>query len=225
MIFTSNLIVTGTITNIPVYANTLNAPSMSNVSFQSGINVKGSVFSTERIDCGATVYGNFKLNSNQNFQANGPEIYTRSNWFAYDYTSADMSAMSNMVTDMSAVYTIINYSTGVIKIPMSGLYNLQIQGRFQNDSSAQNVKNGVYFYFRNYAHCNARISAVMTPNDIVSSSYLGYMLKGDYIQPTFYSNDSNAVLVGNGETYVGFTVLSTVTPTHSNYIRIPYSSN
>lgn len=224
MIFTSNLVITGTVKDMPVYTNTLAAASMSNISIEGGITVHGSVFSTGRIDYGDTMYGFFRLSSNQSF-SNASEIYTQSNWFVYDYTSADMVSMSNVVSDMNELYTLINYQTGVIRIPISGLYHIHIQGKFDNDPNAENVKNGVYFYFKNYTHCNCRLAANISSGDLLSTSHIAYMLRGDLIQPTFFSNDSNAILEGNGETYAGFTILSTITPTHSNYVRVPYSSN
>jgi hypothetical protein len=48
-----------------------------------------------------------------------------------------------------------------------------------------------------------------------------FLLAGDTFQPIFYSSDADSTLCSeNGETYVGFTVIATVTPTHSNYVRV-----
>jgi hypothetical protein len=114
---------------------------------------------------------------------------------------------------------VFDENTGVIRAPISGFYNLSMQGSFSNDGNNTNVQNGVYYYFPNRSHSNARIAATITKANIVSTSHTLFLLSNDQLLPTFYTNDSNAVLLNNGETYAGFTLLMGAKPEHSNYYR------
>ena len=94
-----------------------------------------------------------------------------------------------------------------------------MQGNFSN--SIPNAVNGVYYKFLNESHSNTRSAAVISHGDIVSTSTTKFLLAGDTFLPIFYSSDSNSTLLANnGESYIGFSVMATVTPTHSNYVRV-----
>lgn len=220
MIYASNFILTGSFSNIPVYTNNLTAPEFSNISLQGDVNVNGSVFTNGRMDVGKTIYATFRLNSNLSFD-NTNEIHGLSNRYNFDFTSSDMSGMSNMQLAVPP-FMIYNSNNGRVTVPISGLYALEMQGVFQNDPAHSNVQNGVYYKFLNHSYSNARMAASITNGSLVSTSHMAFLLAGDVFCPTFFSNDSNAQLVStNGETYVTFSVAATVTPTHSNYVRVP----
>lgn len=115
--------------------------------------------------------------------------------------------------------SIFNNTTGVITVPTSGFYSLYMQGSFSN--TQLDAQNGVFFRFLNHSHSNTRVAPVIARSPLVSTSAMKFLLAGDTFVPVFYSSDSNASLLGTeGETLVGFTVLTTVTPTHSNYYRV-----
>lgn len=201
--------------NVPVYANELSSTGYSNLSVGSDLHVTGSIYGSGRMDVGATIYATFRPLSNIPF--NNSTSLSGGN-FIFDWTSADMTAMSNMTLTIPRS-NIFNPVTGVITVPVSGLYNLEMQGAFSNNDNATNVKNGVYYRFLNQSYSNARRATTMSSADIASTNTSAFLLAGDTLLPTFCSSDSNAVLLANGETYVGFSVLATVTPTHSNYFR------
>jgi hypothetical protein len=215
-IITNNFYVSGTMCNIPINASTLTAPGFSNCRIESDMQVKGNIFSSSRLDTGATMFSTFRPISNMSFSNGVSELYGGS--FQYDWTAADMSAMTMPLA--VARSNILNTSSGVITVPVSGFYNLEMQGSFSNDANATNALNGVFYRFLNQSYSNARRAAVVTRGPVVSTSTSQYLLAGDRIQPSFYSSDSNARLLANGETYVGFSVMCTVTPTHSNYFRV-----
>ena len=215
-IYATSIYVTGTMCNVPVYANELSSTGFSNLNVGSDMYVNGTIHGTGRMDVGATLYAAFRPMSNMVFTGGSSQL-TGGN-FIYDWTSADMTAMSNMTLSVPRS-NIFNPSTGVITVPVSGLYNLEMQGSFSNSGNLPAPQNGVYYRFLNHSYSNARRAASMTTGNIVSTSTSAFLLAGDTILPTFYSDDSNAVLLANGETYVSFSVMATVTPTHSNYFR------
>lgn len=221
-IITSNFIVNGTISNFPaLYTNNMTAPGLSNITINSDLSIKGDVFTNGRMDMGNTIFAKFRLNSNIPFQ-NTNEVAAKSNHISMDMTSSDMSAMnSNNIPMVIPSYQVYNGSTGVITVPTSGFYSLEMQGSFSNDINVSNPMNGVYFKFLNHSYSNARTVANIQNGSLVSTNTTCFLLAGDQFKPCFYSSDSNAtVLSVNGESYVGFTVLATVTPTHSNYVRV-----
>ena len=208
-VYANNIYVSGTMCNVPVYANQLASTGYSNLTVGSDIHVNGSVYGTGRMDLGATIYATFRPLANIPFAGN--TVIGGGN-FIYDWTSADMSGMSNMTMSIPRS-NIFNTVTGVITVPVSGLYNLEMQGSFSNSGASSNPDNGVYYQFINHSYSNTRRAASITKGTIASTSTTAFLLAGDTIRPTFYSSDSNAVLVASGESYVNFSVLATVTPT------------
>lgn len=222
MIITSNFIVTGSISNFPaLYTNNMIAPDMSNITIHSDINVTGVVKTPTRMDVGSTIFATFRAPSNINFSGSN-EIVGLSNQLIMDQTGSDMSAMSaSNIPMVIAPFQVYNATTGVITVPISGFYSLSMQGSFSNSTSSPPPINGVYYRFLNHSHSNARVAPVLSSSSLVSTSAMKFLLAGDTLLPTFYSSDPNATLVGTaGETFVGFTVLATVAPTHSNYYRV-----
>jgi hypothetical protein len=202
--------------NIPVNANSLTNPGFSNLRIGTDIVITGAVKTRGYVDTGATMYATFRPASMLSFAPEQPQVHGGS--FQYDWTGADMSAMDGMPLAV-ARSNIINVGTGVVTVPVSGLYNLFMQGSFSN-SGVANPVNGVYYYFQNQAFAGSRRAAVFSSGPLVSTNTTQYLLAGERIQPMFYSSDSGAKLLANGESYLGFNVLTTVTPTHSNYFRV-----
>lgn len=219
-IFATNFTVTGTISDFPaLYTNNMTAPSLSNITVHSDLDIVGNVFTNGRMDVGNTIFATFRLNSNVAFSGSN-EIIAKSNQLTMDMTSTDMSGMSNVPMAV-APYQVYNQSTGVVTVPTSGFYTLSMQGSFSNVASGSDSHtNGVYYRFLNQSFSNARCHANLSPGPLVSTSITRFLLAGDRFVPVFYSKDSNSTLLGvDGETYVNFSVLATVTPTHSNYYR------
>jgi len=219
-IITSNFIVNGTISNFPaLYANNITASDFSNIKIHGGVDVYGDVYAKGRLDFSDTIFVTLLLSSNVQFSGSH-ELVVKNNQFNVDITQTDLSASSNvpMVIPPPLAY---NHTTGIITIPASGLYNFSVQGSFSNDVNATNVHNGVYWRFLNHSHSNARIAPNMTAGDLISTSTARYLLAGDLVQAVFYSSDSNATLIGNtGETLLSFSLVATITPSHSNYFRV-----
>lgn len=210
--------VTGQLANMTLFTNSLDANGYSNISVSDNLHIGGSVFVDKRMDVGSTIFATFRLSCNVAFTQN--ELHLTSNEMAIDWTSTDMSGMSsiNMSIPRSNIY---NPVTGEITVPVSGLYHLEMQGLFENGSGMSNVQNGVYYYFKNHPYPTARVAAKMTNANIISTSHSAFLLAGDRFVPTFYTSDTSSTLLPtNGETYVNFLLAATVTPTHSNYVRI-----
>lgn len=219
-IFTSNFTVLGTISNFPaLYTNNMTAPSLSNITVNSDLDIVGNVFTNGRMDVGKTIFATFRLGSNIAFNG-ANEIIAKSNQITMDMTATDMSGMSN-IPMVVAPFQVYNQSTGVVTVPTSGFYTLSMQGSFSNVANGADARtNGVYYRFLNHSFSNARCHATLTPGPLVSTSITRFLLAGDQFVPVFYSKDSNCTLLGvDGETYVSFSVLATVTPSHSNYYR------
>lgn len=215
-IYTTNLYTNNIIgSSNALYANILNTSNgFSNLSVNSDLHVDGSVFTNKRMDVGYTVFMEFRPLANIPFTSN--TLVITSNLMIPDFTSSDMSAMSNLPMSQSNVY---NASNGVINVPISGFYALEMQGSFSN--SVPGSTNGVYYKFLKTSASNARMAANFATHDLVSTSTTTFLLQGDQILPTFYSSDSNTFLISSAkESYVGFTLLATVTPLHSNYVRV-----
>jgi hypothetical protein len=175
--------------------------------------VQGNIYGSGRMDLGATIFGCFRLTSNLAF-GEASEIHGGSNLLQFDMQSTDISAAT-----LAPPYQVYDPDTGIITVPWSGFYTLQMQGVFSNEGAS--FKNGVYYRLLNHSHSNARLGASISSDTIQSTHYSTYLLAGDLLQPTFYSDDTGATLqASNGETYVSFNVVSTVTPTHSNYYRV-----
>lgn len=212
--------VANSVNNANLYTNAMSACNMSNIAVESDLRVGGDIFTSGRMDVGTTIFATFRLTSNLSFT--NPEVHALSNTFLLDWTNTNMHGMENMTMAVSPPQ-IYNQSTGQITVPVDGLYALSMQGKFQNDPNAVNPQNGVYYYFQRHTYPTSRMAAHVTQGDnIVSTSYTSFLLGGDVFLPTFYSSDSNATLLAaNGETYVAFSLLATMTPSLSNFIRLP----
>lgn len=218
-IYTSNLIINGTISNFPaLYTNNITAGSFSNISVNSDLNVIGSVYSTKHMDVGDTFFATFRFSSNLVLPPGGGEASATSSNIGMDRTASDMTPMSNIPMSI-APHQVFNSATGVVTVPTSGLYNLSMQGSFSN--SVVGALNGVYFKFLNHSFSNSRVGAVIAPGPLLHTSVTRFLLSNDRFQPCFYTSDNNASVVANGgESFVTFTLISTTTPTHSNYFRV-----
>ena len=219
-IYTSNLIINGTISNLPaLYTNNITSGSFSNININSDLNVQGSLFCREHLDVGDTAFALFRLSSNLPIPSGGGEAVAKSNHIiTMDTTASDMTAMNNMPMSIPP-YQVFNGQTGSVTIPTSGLYNLSMQGSFSNTTPS--ALNGVYFKFLNHSFSNARFGASISPGPLIHTSITRFLLSNDRYQPVFYSSDPSAsVQASSGESYVSFSLLSTVTPTHSNYFRV-----
>lgn len=222
-IYATTFIISGSNNNIPeVYTNSLTPEGAnSNININSDVIISGNMLTTKKMGVSKTIFATFRPSSNIAFSGSN-ELHALSNvtnLFQLDMTSTDMFGMSDM--GLAIPYAdIFDESNGIIRAPITGFYNIAMQGSFSNDPSKSNVLNGVYYYFPNRSHSNARIAASITPANIASTNKTLFLLSNDQLLPTFYTNDSNAVLLSNGETYVGFTILMGASPEHSNYFRV-----
>jgi hypothetical protein len=213
-IYASTVNVAGTISGLPIYANNLAADSMSNIDIQDDVHVNGDIYTAGRLDTKSTMYATFRLTSNVSFTTS--ELHPSSELILrYDETAGDLSTISKLPLVLPNPNDFNDFSAGYITLPVTGLYNIQVQGAFENDPAfASIIKNGVYFKLLNRSHPNARLACDFSPAELVSTAFTSYLNAGDQMQPIFYSNDPNASLVAtNGETYVTFTVVSTNTQT------------
>lgn len=212
-IYTTNLIVNGTMTG-SVGANTVSG-SNSTLEIASDVAVSGSVFTRGRVDTVDTMYMTMRASADVPVPAQ--EVFVTGSNLLLDDQSSDPRAIARLAD----VTTIWNPANGEFVVPVDGLYTLELQGSFSNGATAQNPKNGVYFYFKNHAHPNARVAACFTKDaDLVHTKTTQYLLKGDIILPTFYSNDPEAALRGNGETYLSFLINNTTSVNHADYFRL-----
>lgn len=223
-IFATTINIYGSNNNIPkVYTNNITPVGVgSNIEINSDVVVSGNMLSTKRMDVSKTVFAMFRPSSNISYNGSNElhALSNGSNLFTMDMTSTDMTGMNEMGVEIP-FNNIFDENTGIIRAPISGFYNLCMQGSFSNSSAGSNqLLNGVYYYFPNRSHSNARIAANLSSANIVSTNHTLFLLSNDQLLPTFYSTDSNTTLLNNGETYVGFTLLVGAKPEHSNYYRI-----
>lgn len=222
-IYANTFIITGSNNSIPqVYTNTLTPEGAgSNITINSDVVISGDIKTTNRMDVTKTIFATFRPASNIPFSGSNElhGLSNETNMFSLDFTSTDMFGIEDM--HLAIPYTdIFDESNGIIRAPISGFYNLMMQGSFSNDANMSNVHNGVYYYLPNRSHSNARVAASITSANVAYTNQTIFLLSNDQILPTFYTNDPNAVLLNNGETYVGFTVLMGASPDHSNYYRV-----
>jgi hypothetical protein len=229
MIYTCNLVVNGWLSNIPsIYTNNMASMSNTNIRFNSDLDVSGSVLSTGKVFGGVSIFATFALNSNIGFSnwgmaapggGGGWEVYGSSNVFGMSPLVSDMSGMTGMSMSVP-LQQVYSASNGYITVPVSGIYSLMTQGRFVGGDAAT-VK-GVYYNFLREANSNARIGANFITGNVplVSSSVTRFLLGGDKVRPIFYSSDSNVVLSAGPESFIHFTILAPVHPTHMNYYRV-----
>jgi hypothetical protein len=132
---------------------------------------------------------------------------------ASEYACIDNSfQVDEIFSDIKAIATpneyVYDMTSGLFTVPISGLYNIEIQGSFSN--TVPEAVNGVYFYFLSESHPNGKISPVITSANIVSTARMTYLKQGEVVKPIFYSSDPTTVLMANkGETFVGFTIIQT----------------
>lgn len=222
MIYTSNLTITGVLKDIPaLYANTLYSANTSNIHVSSDLSVDGTVATTKHMDLGETIFATFRTTADIPFDG-ATEVKPSSSNLSIDFQASDLSAMTaSNIPMVIPSYQIFNGATGIITIPTTGLYALSMQGSFSNDAAAVNPVNGVYFKMLNHGHSNARIAPAFTSGPVASTSTMQFMMGNDTVEAIFYSSDSNAqVLSANGESFISFMVMGTVSPTHSNYYRV-----
>lgn len=216
-IYTNSLVVQGALNGATLHANTLSgASNASSITIMNDIAVHGNVFTNGRMDVSDTMYMTMRAGSN--IAIGSGEHFIRGNDMLVDLQSSDPTSISKL-TNVSAIW---DWTAGKFIVPFDGLYTIELQGSFSNNPAFQNPTNGVYWYFRNQAFPNARVAATMSGRQVAHTSTTRYMLTGDVVQPTFYSNDPDAVLVGGtGESYLAFLITNTVTAAHQNYFRVP----
>jgi hypothetical protein len=201
-IYANTFTITGAAYNMPVYTNTLGMNGYSNMAINSDLFVEGDVYTSGRLDVGTTLHATFRLTSNVDFTASNVFSDT-SNVFQLDFLTTNFSNMSNMplVVPMSNIY---DAQTGIITIPMNGMYNLEIQGSFSNDDLTQN---GVWYKFLDSPYPDVRVAAQVNNASMVYSGHMTFLQGGSRILPQFYSSSSNTILVADAnETYIGFTL-------------------
>jgi hypothetical protein len=218
-LYASNINIHGTISGVPLYANTLGVNNLSNITIGGNVSVQGNLHASGRFDTGATMYATFRLSSNVAF--NATEIIPSSTTtLDYDPTSGDLSVVSAMDLVLPNPENFNDFSAGFITLPASGLYCISLQGSFVNDPANGALKNGVYMRFLNHANPSTRVGAAFSSGDLVSTTYVANLLAGDKLQPVFFSNDPLAQLnSANGETFITFTIVTTLTPNMENFVR------
>ena len=205
-IYTNSFTITGAAYNSPIYTNILGMNGYSNMTIDSDLHVGGNVFSSGRFDVSTTVAAIFRLTSNVSFETSN--VYSdTTNTFSLDFLSSDIGEMSNlpMVIPSSNIY---DPNTGIITIPMNGLYNLEMQGSFSNSTQAQ-TQNGVWYKLIDATYPDVRVSANISQGALLAANHMAFLQGGQRVLPEFYSSDSNATLVAdNNETYVSFTLVT-----------------
>lgn len=207
-IIATNFVVQGTLGNMPIYTNNLSSSNFSNISIASDLRVTGDVYTSGRVDVGKTIFTTFRLSSNISFAEQGtPEVHAFNNTFVMDLTQSDISGMTGMTMAVPP-NQIYNEETGQIVVPMSGMYSIQMQASFSNNTP--DSVNGVYLYMQNNSHSNVRMVPATSTGPLVSTSHTGFMHGGDTLLPTFFSSDPDAFLLGDqGETLVSYSVIAT----------------
>lgn len=211
-IYTNSFIVTGAAYNSPIYTNTLGMNGYSNMSITSDLFVEGDVYSSGRLDVGTTVYATFRLASNTEFGGSNEFSGGGGSALALDFASSRLTDMASMSIAVPSS-NIYNDDTGVITVPIDGLYSVEMQGSFSNISDAANAQNGVYYKLLDRVYPDCRIAGNIVRGSLVSTRHMAFLEGGERLLPVFYSSDSNAVLIADAhETYVSFALAATYTP-------------
>ena len=212
MIYTNNLVISGTLTDTQLYANTVTGSNAgSTINIKGDVAIDGSVLSKGRLEFSDTMFLTMRPAADMAVPA-GERIILGDD-MAIDAATSDASSLANLA-DVTSIW---NWENGTFTIPVDGLFSLELQGSFSN--AQPDAMNGVYWYMKNQAHADARIAANITRSSVVSSASTRFLLKGDIIQPAFYSSDPGAKLLANGETYVSALIVSTNTVDHGKYYR------
>lgn len=205
--------VQGNLSGKGIYTNNLGSGSTAPLAIATDVNINGSVFSKGRIQYSDTMY--LTMRPPQDLPLVTNEHFITGSDMLVDPQTSDASTLSQL-TDILAIW---NWNNGTFTIPVDGLYTIEIQGSFSN--TVPDAVNGVYWYFRNHAHPNARVAANIQRGQVVSASTTRYFLQGDIIQPAFYSSDAGAVILANGESYLSSLIQTTLDVDHSKYYRLP----
>ena len=210
-IYTNSLVVTGGTYNSPIYTNRLGLIGYSNMTIDSDLRVQGDVYTDGRMDIGTTIHATFRLSSNTSFGGVN-ELTAASNVFQLDFASTNFVNMQTLPMAVASS-NIYNSDSGVITVPSSGMYAIQLQGSFSNDSGYEGVpQNGVYFNLIDSPYPLARVSGNFGNGNIVSTTHMAFLEGGHRFVPTFFSSDSNATLVAaDKETYVSLMIAATYT--------------
>lgn len=212
----NTIIVHGTMDGNTLYANTLSAPeSMGAINVMSDLKVSGNVMSEGRLETGKTIFGTMRAAADFPMLTN--EHFITGYDMVLDPNASDAASLMSVMPNQD-ILSIWDWVNGKFIVPADGFYNLQLQGSFSN--TVPDATNGVYWYFRNHEFPNARVAATMSKSPIVYSTTSAFLLKGDVVQPAFYSSDASSVLIGSGETYLSFMLPTTIKPTTAFY-RLP----
>lgn len=211
-IYATSIIVNGTLQGPSLSANTVSGSNGAPLNITGDVSVNGSVLTKGRLEFSDTMF--LTMRPTADLAMNGNERIITGADMVVDNNASDATSLSQLAD----VPTIWDWTTGTFTIPVDGLYNLELQGSFSNVQA--DAQNGVYWYMRNQAHPEARVAANISRGPLVSSSITRFLLKGDIIQPVFYSSDPESQLLANGETFVSSLIMNTVNVDHSKYYRI-----
>ena len=181
-----------------VNVSVLSTNTASNINFTSPIKVNGDITTTGLVSVGKTMYITYRLATDTIM--NTTEYSYIDNSFVLDETLSDITAITN------TNQYIYDLQSGLFTVPMSGLYNISIQGSFKN--VVPEATNGVYFYFQSETYPTCKIAPIINSSNIISTSRLIYLKSGEIIKPIFYSSDPNTTLIASkGETFVAITIV------------------
>jgi hypothetical protein len=211
-IYATSIVVNGTLQGPSISANNVSGSNGTPLNITGDVSVNGSVLTKGRLEFSDTMF--LTMRPTSDLPMNGNERIIIGDDMVVDNNTSDATSLSQLAD----VPNIWDWTTGTFTIPVDGLYNLELQGSFSNVQA--DAQNGVYWYMRNQAYPEARMAANISRGPLVSSSITRFLLKGDVIQPAFYSSDPESRLLANGETFVSSLIMNTVNVDHSKYYRI-----
>jgi len=211
-IYATSIVVNGTLQGPSISANNVSGSNGTPLNITGDVSVNGSVLTKGRLEFSDTMF--LTMRPTSDLPMNGNERIIIGDDMVVDNNTSDATSLSQLAD----VPNIWDWTTGTFTIPVDGLYNLELQGSFSNVQA--DAQNGVYWYMRNQAYPEARMAANISRGPLVSSSITRFLLKGDVIQPAFYSSDPESRLLANGETFVSSLIMNTVNVDHSKYYRM-----